>query len=179
MGLHLGRERQLHLVLDKGDQLLAAADHLEHALRKGACQVALGDGAALGIAGEGQHVLVKVDGHAVLAHQAVDALDHLAVARVALLAEGGEAVVEFHGAVVRHAVHGHVDHAVLIGVVDAAIGKGRVLEAGAALHADGAAMPTMAAACKNSCAPAMESWSISPQVPSPAMRAKYTAAVGE
>ena len=115
----------------------AAADHLEHAARKGAGQVPLGNGAAQGVVGKGQNVLVKVDGHAVFGHQAVDALDHPAVARVALFAVGSEAVVQLHGAVVRYAVHGHVGHAVLIGIVDAAIGEGRVFKAGAAFHADG------------------------------------------
>ena len=42
-----------------------------------------------------------------------------------------------------------------------------------------APMPMACAAARNSSAPAMESWSISPQVARPAMRAKYTAAVGE
>ena len=137
--LDLAGQGQLKLLVDELHQLVAPADDVEHLVGQGAGEVTLGDGAALGEVGQRQHVLFKVDGHAVLAHHLVDGGDHLAVTLVALLAVGREESVDLGGLVAGHAVQRHVDHALLVGVVELLVGKGGVCKAHAALDADGGA----------------------------------------
>ena len=132
----LGGQRQLKLGLDEADQLFAAADHVQHAVRQRAGNVALGHGAALCVIRKRQHIALKIDGHAVFAHHFIHRRHHFAVAFVALFTVRREEIVQFPRAVVRHAVQRHVRHACLIGVVQLAIAEGRIFHGYAAFQTD-------------------------------------------
>ena len=99
----------------------------------------LRDRAALRRVGEREHILFKIERNAIFGHQPVYRRDHLRIAHVALCAVRREELVHPTGLRVRHAVQRHVHNPILIRVVDAPAGKGRIGKAHAALDADGRA----------------------------------------